>query len=34
MATAPKISNLPAAPNRQQPANFSTKGDALLSSLQ
>ncbi len=34
MATAPKISNLPAAPNRQQPANFSAKGDALLSSLQ
>lgn len=34
MATAPKIGNLPAAPNRQQPANFSAKGDALLSSLQ
>lgn len=34
MATAPKISNLPAAPNRQQPANFAAKGDALLSSLQ
>ena len=34
MATAPKISNLPTAPNRQQPANFSAKGDALLSSLQ
>tara|TARA_R110002012_G_scaffold310254_1_gene518366 strand:+ start:558 stop:3149 length:2592 start_codon:yes stop_codon:yes gene_type:complete len=33
MATAPKISNLPAAPNRQQPASFTPKGDALLSAL-
>ena len=33
MATAPKISNLPAAPNRQQPASFTPKSDALLSAL-
>ena len=33
MATAPKISNLPAAPNRQQPASFTPESDALLSAL-
>jgi len=33
MVTAPKISNLPAAPNRQQPASFTPKSDALLSAL-